>query len=71
MGLIASRKVGNAVRRNRLRRVFRENFRQTPTDGLLGNDFLVIFLTESKTLDPTAMGNEFAEKLAAAKCHRR
>ncbi|MDR1435630.1 MAG: ribonuclease P protein component [Puniceicoccales bacterium] len=63
IALVASRKVGNAVRRNKLRRVFREHFRHCAATPLKGNDFLVVFLAESKKLNPQDMGKEFARRL--------
>ena len=43
LGLVASRKLGDAVRRNRAKRVIREVFRQTPPlPGRQGIDVVVI-----------------------------
>ncbi|MDR2664030.1 MAG: ribonuclease P protein component [Puniceicoccales bacterium] len=63
VALVASRKIGNAVRRNHLRRVFREEFRHRAVDISRGEDFLVVFLAQSKTLDPWTMGKDFADRL--------
>jgi ribonuclease P protein component len=42
LGLVVSRKVGNAVRRNRVKRLIREAFRNCPEWGLAGIDLVVI-----------------------------
>ncbi|MDR0340313.1 MAG: ribonuclease P protein component [Puniceicoccales bacterium] len=63
LALVASRKVGNAVRRNHLRRFFREKFRHVAKEFLCGSDFLVVFLVESKEMDPRAMRDDFARRL--------
>lgn len=42
LGLVVSRKVGNAVRRNRVKRLIREAFRQCPEWRLPGIDLVVI-----------------------------
>jgi ribonuclease P protein component len=47
------------VRRNHLRRIFREKFRRNTEKFLYGSDFLVIFLPESKKMDSGAMGEDF------------
>jgi len=42
LGLVVSRKVGNAVRRNRVKRLIREAFRNCPEWRLTGMDLVVI-----------------------------
>lgn len=43
LGIVASRKLGDSVRRNRAKRLIREIFRRTPQpDGLTGVDIVVI-----------------------------
>jgi ribonuclease P protein component len=43
LGIVASRKLGDAVRRNRAKRLIREVFRRTPSlPGRQGVDFVVI-----------------------------
>jgi ribonuclease P protein component len=63
LALVASRKTGNAVRRNALRRRFRENFRLFPNDNLRNWDFLIVFLPESKGLSIHTMGENFRNLL--------
>ena len=41
LGITASKRMGNAVLRNRLKRVFREVFRNCPIPGLPGLDIIV------------------------------
>lgn len=48
MGITASKKIGNAVQRNRARRVIREAFRQVNLP-LKGN-FDIVFVARSKTV---------------------
>ena len=50
LGLSVSRKVGNAVRRNRLRRLYKEAFRLTKHDMPAGLDLVVV---PRKADDPT------------------
>lgn len=42
LGIVASRKLGNAVRRNRAKRLIREVFRQTAPPEIPGVDLVVI-----------------------------
>jgi ribonuclease P protein component len=42
LGIVASRKLGNAVHRNRAKRLIREIFRQTPLPSEQGVDIVVI-----------------------------
>ncbi|MDR3316511.1 MAG: ribonuclease P protein component [Puniceicoccales bacterium] len=59
LALVTSRKVGNAVRRNFLRRIFREEFRLGPTGCLVGMDLLVIFSPESRAMAPRLLRENF------------
>jgi ribonuclease P protein component len=62
LGLVASRKVGNAVRRNHLRRIFREEFRLgNPSDGV---DILVVFSPSSRALADAPLRESFRARLA-------
>ncbi|HBQ21427.1 MAG: ribonuclease P protein component [Deltaproteobacteria bacterium GWA2_38_16] len=51
LGIIVSRKVGNAVIRNRIKRVAREYFRQFNTEHLFKNSFYDIVLIGKKNLN--------------------
>ena len=42
LGVVASRKLGDAVRRNRAKRLIREIFRQNPRPAITGVDIVVI-----------------------------
>lgn len=42
MGYLASKKVGNSVKRNRARRLMKESFRQLEKDLIEGRDYIVI-----------------------------
>lgn len=56
LGFAIPRKVGTAVKRNRLRRRLREIFRELDRDGqLLEADYLVLARTDAATLDFTAL----------------
>ena len=50
LGLIVTRKIGNAVARNRIKRVCRECFRQWPTLLPAGVDLLVVARTGADAL---------------------
>lgn len=63
LAVVTSRKVGNAVRRNTLRRHIREAFRLFPGDSIRALDFLVIFSPDSAALAPGAMGEAFSQLL--------
>lgn len=49
MGITASKKIGNAVQRNRARRVIREAFRQINLP-LRGGNYDIVFVARSKTV---------------------
>lgn len=60
LGLVASRKFGGAVERNRAKRLIREMFRQTdPDSGRLAADFVVIPRREVLTAPFTAAAEDF------------
>jgi ribonuclease P protein component len=62
LGITASRRVGNAVVRNRMKRLVREAFRQS--SGLLpeGHD-LVVICRQSGVLDPLGVRREWERAL--------
>jgi ribonuclease P protein component len=65
LGIVASRKVGRAVRRNRVKRLIREFFR-THRDRLpRGLDLLVIARPAAAELDALQTARELAEALIA------
>jgi ribonuclease P protein component len=51
LAVVAPRKVGNAVRRNHLKRLVREEFRRHARSHLAGWDLLVLLRESSKGLD--------------------
>lgn len=59
LGITASKKVGNAVRRNRLKRIVREAFRQL--DGMVppGHDLVVICKLDDPKLGAKTVVNEW------------
>lgn len=67
LGLTASRKVGNAVVRNRAKRRLREMVRLCAADGLLrdGVDVVLIAKTSAVSCDFLRMREEFLKGLAA------
>lgn len=68
LGLTASRKVGNAVTRNRAKRRLREMVRLfTKTKNLSGFDLVLIAKTAAATHDFAAMHRDFETGLAALK----
>lgn len=59
MGLAVTRKTGNAVRRNRVKRVVREFFRLH--GGILPHDMDIVVIP-SRRLDPTRLSLPMAEQ---------
>jgi len=64
LGLVTSRKVGNAVKRNRIRRVLRELFRHEPDRYPAGHDVVVIAKEGAAALDSAAIRDEIHAALA-------
>lgn len=64
LGLVTSRKVGNAVRRNRIRRVIRELFRVEMDRFPSGQDVVVIAKDGAAALDSAAIRDEIHAALA-------
>lgn len=64
LGLVTSRKIGNAVRRNRVRRVLREVFRLQLERFPVGHDVVVIAREGAPALDSAAIRDEILAALA-------
>lgn len=64
LGLVTSRKVGNAVQRNRLRRVMREVFRRDPSRYPPGHDVVMLAKEGASSLDAEAIRGEIHAALA-------
>jgi ribonuclease P protein component len=64
LGLVTSRKVGNAVQRNRLRRVLREVFRREPERYPPGYDVVMLAKDGASSLDAEAIRGEIHAALA-------
>ena len=59
LGIVASRKLGGAVARNRAKRLIREVFRRNPVPGRQGVDVVVIPRRELFDASYTSLENEF------------
>lgn len=64
LGLVTSRKVGNAVQRNRIRRVLRDVFRRDPARYPPGHDVVIIARPGAAELDSAAIRDEIHAALA-------
>ncbi|MDR1437830.1 MAG: ribonuclease P protein component [Puniceicoccales bacterium] len=75
LAVVTSRKVGNAVRRNALRRMVREIFRREQSHLSLAEDWLVRFNMQSRDVPLRQLGQllrrqllDLAERWAALRC---
>ena len=64
LGLVTSRKVGNAVCRNRIRRALRELFRRDPARYPVGHDVVMLAKEGASALDSAAIRGEILAALA-------
>ena len=65
LGVTASRKVGDAVRRNRVKRVVREVFRRNRAAFPEGTDVLVVARASARDIDYAAAREEILEAAPA------
>lgn len=63
MGIIVSKKVGNAVVRNRIKRQLRERFRKQNSGSANGIDFVVIARYRASNGDAIELGKFFEKSL--------
>lgn len=63
LGLTVSRKTGNAVKRNRVKRLVREFFRLNDTCFPLGYDIVITAKKDASTLELRDIKNELGEIL--------
>ena len=63
LGIIASKKIGNAVRRNRAKRMIRETFRRLKKVGAPGMDLVVISGKKLATLPLPDLETKIANNL--------
>lgn len=61
MGVTASKRIGNAVKRNRIKRLVREFFRQNRMALLQGYDFVIVARHNLDALDLRAIEKELGE----------
>ena len=66
LGIIASRRVGSSVRRNRAKRLIREFFRTSKPAGLGDDDMVVVVKTGAETLSAAKAAEELAATTARA-----
>lgn len=63
LGLVASRKLGGAVARNRSKRLLRESFRRNPREGAEALDLVLIPTREILDLSGDDVACEYRERL--------
>lgn len=61
LGVIASRKVGNAVKRNRAKRIFREIFRSEYNELPEGSDLVIVVRSNFDKYDFSQIKKRFLE----------
>lgn len=66
IGITVGKKVGNAVKRNRARRVIRESFRAIAPFVKPGNDFVFVARTKSAYVKSTEVLREMEKQLKKA-----
>lgn len=65
MGITAGKKVGNAVARNRAKRVIREAYRKNETKMPIGIDIIIVARASCADIKSTVLEKYFAEKAIA------
>ncbi len=66
LGLTVSKKVGNAVTRNRIRRLLRENYRLRENAIKIGYDLVFVARTRAAKADYYALGHAMEQLLTRA-----
>ncbi|MVB10888.1 Ribonuclease P protein component [Caprobacter fermentans] len=66
MGITTSKKTGNAVRRNRSRRVIREAFRSMPREICPGFDLIFVARAKTPMMKSTELSRVMAQHLKSA-----
>ena len=69
LGITVSKKIGNSVKRNGIKRFVREFFRLNKTHFLLGYDIVITAKKGASNLDFTRVKEELGEFILAKKFH--
>lgn len=59
LGISVSKKIGNAVVRNRIKRIFRDTFRRMKPSGRAGVDFVFVARSRMRGISPKILAAEY------------